>query len=108
MESNQEKQQFWALVELMGHTRIAGLVTEVEFGGAKMIRVDVPEVEEGASRWGGASNRRIPAYTRIVGGLRGLCDHAHDGGGMPPTRSVDARGPDPSSRDESRHRRGVG
>ncbi len=34
----------WALVELMGHQRIAGLVTEAEIGGCKFVRVDVPEV----------------------------------------------------------------
>lgn len=33
----------WALVELMGHQRICGRVTEAEIGGCKFIRVDVPE-----------------------------------------------------------------
>ena len=32
----------WALVELMGHQRIAGRVTEAQIGGAKFVRVDVP------------------------------------------------------------------
>ncbi len=42
-----EKQGFdsWAIVELMGHTRIAGKVTEAEIGGGKLLRVDVPEIE---------------------------------------------------------------
>ena len=35
----------WAVVELFGHTKIAGLVTEEEIGGGPMIRVDVPEVD---------------------------------------------------------------
>jgi hypothetical protein len=35
----------WALVELMGHQRIAGRVTEAEIGGCKFVRVDVPESE---------------------------------------------------------------
>lgn len=34
----------WAIVELMGHTRIAGKVTEAEIGGGKLLRVDVPAV----------------------------------------------------------------
>jgi hypothetical protein len=34
----------WALVELMGHQRIAGRVTEAEIGGCKFVRVDVPEM----------------------------------------------------------------
>lgn len=33
----------WAYVELMGHSKIAGLVSEVKFGDKSMIRVDVPE-----------------------------------------------------------------
>lgn len=36
----------WALVELFGHNRIAGLVTEAEIGGGKFIRVDVPAIGE--------------------------------------------------------------
>lgn len=33
----------WAIVELMGHRRLAGLVREVEIAGAAMLRLDVPE-----------------------------------------------------------------
>jgi hypothetical protein len=36
--------QEWAYVELMGHNKICGLVSEYKFGGESMIRVDVPEV----------------------------------------------------------------
>lgn len=32
----------WAILELMGHRRRAGLVEEVELGGAKMLRIDIP------------------------------------------------------------------
>lgn len=32
----------WAILELMGHRKLAGLVTEQELGGAKLIRIDVP------------------------------------------------------------------
>ncbi len=40
-----EKKSFaeWALVELMGHQRIVGYVTEQTIGGAAMLRVDVPD-----------------------------------------------------------------
>jgi len=34
----------WALVELFGHNRIAGLVTEAELAGGKFIRIDVPQI----------------------------------------------------------------
>ena len=32
----------WALVELFGHKRVAGRVTEQEVGGCNFVRVDVP------------------------------------------------------------------
>ena len=32
----------WAIVELMGHVRVAGKVTEVELFGAKMGRIEIP------------------------------------------------------------------
>ncbi len=35
----------WALVELMGHRRTAGKVTEVELAGAKVLRVDTPNAD---------------------------------------------------------------
>lgn len=36
----------WALVELFGHQRIAGHVTEQQIGGCQFVRVDVPEIED--------------------------------------------------------------
>ncbi|MCA9265373.1 MAG: hypothetical protein KDA60_16045 [Planctomycetales bacterium] len=35
----------WAIVEVMGHKKYAGLVTEQVIGGASFVRVDVPETE---------------------------------------------------------------
>ena len=32
----------WAILELMGHRRLAGYVTEAEVAGGKFIRIDVP------------------------------------------------------------------
>lgn len=32
----------WAIVELMGHRQRPGFVKEVEIGGAKMLRIDIP------------------------------------------------------------------
>jgi len=44
MSENSSKFEQWALVELMGHQRIAGLVTEQEIGGHAFLRVDVPNL----------------------------------------------------------------
>lgn len=52
----------------MGHAKLAGLVTEVELGGAKLLRVDVPEVRERPARGYYGAQPAIPAYTRMVGG----------------------------------------
>jgi hypothetical protein len=42
MSDQNNKFEHWALVELMGHSRIAGLVSEQSIAGKCFIRVDVP------------------------------------------------------------------
>ena len=37
----------WAILELMGHRRLAGYVTETEIAGAGVLRLDVPDGSEG-------------------------------------------------------------
>lgn len=37
-----QPKEFWGVLELMGHVRTAGLVSEVEMFGAKMGRIDIP------------------------------------------------------------------
>lgn len=49
----------WALVEVMGHRRYVGRVTETTFAGAPMLEVAVPE-------WGQAHGVRVPATTVLV------------------------------------------
>lgn len=39
-----QKFEQWALVELFGHQRIAGRVSEQTIGGCSFVRVDVPEL----------------------------------------------------------------
>jgi hypothetical protein len=36
----------WCLLELFGHQRLAGMVTEKQLGGASFVRVDVPHDEK--------------------------------------------------------------
>ena len=50
----QEKLELWAVVELFGHQRISGKVTEHSFGSSTFIRIDVPET------------KLQPKFTRIV------------------------------------------
>ena len=59
MTATQEPFAQWAIIELMGHRRLGGLVTEVERFGTKMARVDIPPSEEGGQTitqfYGGSS-----------------------------------------------------
>ena len=50
----QEKFDIWCLVELFGHSRIAGRVQEKTIGGAAFLQIDVPETDHN------------PAFTRIL------------------------------------------
>ena len=45
----------WAVVEIMGHCRHAGRVTEQTIGGGSFIRIDVPAIGD------------KPAYTKLFG-----------------------------------------
>lgn len=50
---NEQKFAQWAIMELMGHRRLAGFVTEEEIAGAGLLRIDVPG-EDGkalATQW---------------------------------------------------------
>jgi hypothetical protein len=35
----------WGLLELFGHTKLAGLLTEETIGGVHFIRIDIPKVD---------------------------------------------------------------
>lgn len=49
----QEKFESWGLLELFGHQRLAGKLSEQTVGGAHFIRIDVPAVDD------------APEYTRF-------------------------------------------
>lgn len=69
-QQEKEPKRFWGLIELMGHAKIAGQISEEEFGGTKLIRVDVPEMPERTDMLFGRE-RTIPAtapFTKYIGG----------------------------------------
>lgn len=51
-----EKFECWCVVEIFGHQTYAGYVTERTIGGAALIQVDVPQVDE-----------QHPAFTKLFG-----------------------------------------
>jgi len=55
MTETTDKFDQWAIVELMGHQRIAGRVSEETIGGTSFLRVDVPKLED------------LPAFTKFYG-----------------------------------------
>lgn len=58
----------WAIVELMGHVRVAGLVSEEERFGSKLGRVDVPDDAGGFTTqyFGGGSVYRLTPCTEEI------------------------------------------
>ena len=50
-----EKFESWAIVELFGHSQIAGKCSEQNIAGTNMLRVDVPETDKN------------PPFTRLLG-----------------------------------------
>lgn len=55
----------WAIVEVMGHKRFAGHVSEQLFGSAALIRVDVPATAQPASYRREAYN--TAEYSKLIG-----------------------------------------
>lgn len=57
----------WAVIELMGHVRLAGYVTEEEHFGAKLGRIDVP-LEQGSVTqfFGGSSVYRVTPCSEVI------------------------------------------
>ena len=53
----------WAIVELMGHLRLAGLLSEEEHFGAKMGRIDIPRPLR--PRRPGRPRRRVLIHTLL-------------------------------------------
>lgn len=49
IDKDQETIETWAYVEIMGHTKVAGRVSERKVGINVMLQVDIPNGEEGFS-----------------------------------------------------------
>ena len=42
---SEQRFEIWGIIEIMGHTKLAGKISEASIGGIPMVRVDVPEVD---------------------------------------------------------------
>lgn len=58
---------FWAIVEIFGHQRIAGFLSEQTIGGQSFVRVDVPELPGGSDSYGRPTGA-IAAHSKLYGG----------------------------------------
>lgn len=62
-----KQENTWAIVELMGHVKLAGRLSEVERFGVKMGRLDIPEGDGFVTRlFGGQSVYSITYVTEAV------------------------------------------
>lgn len=67
MSEQMEKFDQWGIVEVMGHRRYAGHITEQVIGGSALIRIDVPAVEVPKRYESDSSAKSVAAYTKLVG-----------------------------------------
>jgi hypothetical protein len=68
MKPPAEHFEMWGVLELMGHVKVAGRITEEERFGGKLGRIDIPDETEGFSTqyFGFASVYRLTAVTEEV------------------------------------------
>lgn len=71
MNDQTETQGFeqWAIIEIFGHQRIAGRVTEQTIGGCSFVRVDVPALPETTDSSYGIPKKMPPVsgFTKLYG-----------------------------------------
>ena len=69
MDTSDQKIETWAIVEVFGHTKLAGFLRSVPLGSAVMLRIEVPEVTYNErTGWGESATtveRTIPAFTKF-------------------------------------------
>lgn len=61
-----EKFEQWCVVEIMGHKRFAGHVTEQAVGGTSFVRIEIPEVTTDGGQ-------KLPAFTKLFGAASIYC-----------------------------------
>ena len=68
MDEAKERFEKWAIVELLGHRKVAGLVTEEINFGTPLLRVDIPEVPACPPDMFTSGQPPVPAFTQYYGG----------------------------------------
>lgn len=60
-EQTTDRFEAWAIIEIFGHQKFAGRVSEYAIGGCNFVRVDVPELPKTKS------SEVQPAFTKLFG-----------------------------------------
>lgn len=62
-----DKFEAWAIVEIFGHQKLAGRLSEFALGGCNFVRVDVPELPARKAGSYRAATPLQPAFTKLFG-----------------------------------------
>jgi hypothetical protein len=94
---NDQAKQFdeWCIVELFGHQRLAGKVSEQSIGGAAFIRVDVPKAKGRAAMTRFFTQGAIYSMTPVV---ERVARAAADNWAQPPVNRYDLALPAPGDK----------
>lgn len=76
--SEQEPFKHWGILELMGHVKVAGLITEEERFGSKVGRIDIPQGDVFVTQYFGGSSvyRLTPCTEEIARAIAKNVNHA--------------------------------
>ena len=93
--NNQNESAFriWAICELFGHNKVAGLVTEQQIGGASFIRIDIPATDRFESFTKYYHPNAVYAMTPTTEAIATAAAHHID---QAPVRNWELRLPEPS------------
>jgi len=70
------EQTYWAVIELMGHVRMAGKVSEIERFGCKVGRIDIPDGDNSFKTQffgGGSLYRETPCTEEVARAIAARC-----------------------------------